>query len=173
MPASASRSATCPTSCSAVLPRWVKEVLTLNATRGCVVSMSRGEFVVKVHPTEEWLKPHQPQGADRPSRRVPREEDVQLPGTRTKTARKLRSADRARRHAAQRHRSLLRLQGLMRRNVQEQITNMKGRNLRPLKCASEFCWGLRKHAGRLQSRTCFFHPCAVQQQPPLGRPQTM
>jgi len=114
MAASASRSS----SSQAALPPWVKELLAfVPETRSCVVSMSRGEFVVKVRPveTEKWLKP-QPQDADHLPQRVPRGE-VQLPGTRVKTARQLRSDDRARRHAAKRHSSLLRLQGLIHRHL--------------------------------------------------------
>jgi len=114
MPASASRSSSCP----AALPCWVKELLTLvPETSTCVVSVSRGQFVVKVRTTDKkWLKPHQPQGADHPPQRVPRGED-QLPGTCNKNARKRRSDERARRHAAKRHCSLLRLQGLLHRHL--------------------------------------------------------
>ena len=117
MPASASRSATS----QAALPPWVKEMLTLvPKTSTCVVSVSQGEFVVKVHAATPLrhapLQPHQQSAAVSP-RRAAREGGQQ---TRAQNARQLRSARRAKEHAAKRRSSRLRLQGLLHRHLWRQ-----------------------------------------------------
>ena len=109
-----------PTPSSAVLPRWVKDVIaTVPKTRGYVVSTTGGEFVLKVQPAaprHRLLQPHQQQqAAAQHPQRAQREENE--PQVRATNARQLRSADRARKHAAKRHRSRLRLQELMHKHL--------------------------------------------------------
>ena len=120
MAASASRSS----SSQAALPPWVKELLTsVPATSTCIVAVSRGDFVVKVYPAtphhaplqqDQQRKAHQP--AHQP-RRAAREGGQQ---TRAQNARQLRSALRAKEHAAKRRSSRLRLQGLLHRHLWRQ-----------------------------------------------------
>ena len=111
-----------PTPSSAVLPRWVKDAITtVPKTRGYVVSTAGGEFVLKVHPVaprHRLLQPQQQQAAAQHPRRAQREDSE--PQERARNARQLRSADRARQHAAERHRSRLRLQGLLHRHLWRQ-----------------------------------------------------
>ena len=114
MVASASRSATCP----AALPCWVKELLALvPETSTCVVSVSLGEFVVKVHPATPRHAPLQPdqQRKAHPPRRAQREGGE--PQSRSMNAHRLRSAHRAEEHAARRRSRRLHLQRLLHRHV--------------------------------------------------------
>ena len=117
MAASASPSSPCP----GALPRWVRDMLGLvPKTSTCVVSVSQGEFVVKVHPATPLrhapLQPHQ-QSAAVSTRRAAREGGQQ---TRARNARQLRSASRAKEHAAKRRSSRLHLQGLLHRHLWRQ-----------------------------------------------------
>ena len=114
MVASASRSATCP----AALPCWVKELLALvPETFTCVVSVSLGEFVVKVHPATPHHAPLQPdqQRKAHPPRRAQREGGE--PQSRSMNARRLRSANRAKDHVALRRSRRLHLQELLHRHL--------------------------------------------------------
>ena len=90
-------------------------------TSTCVVSVSQGEFVVKVHPAapprHAPLQPHQQSAAALP-RRAARESSSQQ--TRVKNTRQLRSVERATKHAAKRRSSRLRLQGLLHRHLWQQ-----------------------------------------------------
>ena len=108
-----------PTPSSAALPRWVKDaVATVSKARGYVVTTTGGEFVLKVHPAtprHRLLQQHQQQTATQHPQRARREE--REPQERAATARQLRSTERARKHAAKRHRSRIRLQGLLHRHL--------------------------------------------------------
>ena len=110
-----------PTPSSAALPRWVKDAIaTVSKMRGYVVTTAGGEFVLKVHPAtprHRLLQPQQQQAAAQVPRRSQREEKEPHPQERATTARRLRSADRARKHAAKRRRSRLRLQELMHKHL--------------------------------------------------------
>ena len=110
-----------PTPSSAALPRWVKDAIaTVSKMRGYVVTTAGGGFVLKVHPAtprHRLLQPQQQQAAAQVPRRSQREEKEPHPQERATTARRLRSADRARKHAAKRRRSRLRLQELMHKHL--------------------------------------------------------
>ena len=114
MSASASRSS----SSQAALPPWVKELLTsVPATSTCIVAVSRGDFVVKVYPAtphhaplqqDQKRKAHQPRRAQR---------EGAEPQARSTNARRLRSANRAKDHAALRRSRRLHLQMLLHRHL--------------------------------------------------------
>jgi len=118
MAASASSSSSRP----AALPCWVKELLALvPKTSTCVVAVSRGDFVVKVHPATVQRAPlqsgqqgtaHQPAHQPRRARREGGE-----PESRSMSARRLRSANRAKAHAASRRSNRLHLQQLLHRHL--------------------------------------------------------
>jgi len=90
-------------------------------TSTCVVAVSRGDFVVKVHPatvqraslqSDQQGTAHQPAHQPRRARRGGGE-----PESRSLSARRLRSANRAKAHAARRRSSRLHLQQLLHRHV--------------------------------------------------------
>ena len=102
----------------AALPRWVKEMLVLvPKTSTCVVSVSRGEFVVKVQPATPR---HAPLHQDQQRKAHPPQRDQREggePQTRSVNARRLRSAQRAKKHAASRRSNRLHLQQLLHRHL--------------------------------------------------------